>query len=267
MSTVSQPTRERSIARELLSEAIHPRLAVFDESITQERRSALASRIAEYSLVAAVVLVIAGIEITRYLFHSPPQPLLFGIAAAVIIGYASVRIGFILKQLGTLRREQEARASLRSSIEDLCGRGYLLFDGITDPRGHLLGSVILGPSGVFTVVPRFLPRGDDLGEKIDVLDDQRVEIEGNRILADPLGQARRAASALYTYLAEHELTAITVHPVVVFPGWKVRVHQQSDVITVDERELTHRILQMPTVLEAKDLIGASLVLEKLHRNI
>lgn len=247
----------------------NPRLSLFDESSSRERQSALTGRIAEYAIITLVVIVIAGMEIARWKFDAPPQPLLFSFVAVCLTGYAATRVAFIWRQLSVLRREQNARQNLRSSIDDICARGWLLFDGLSDPRGHLLGSVLAGPGGVFTLVPRFLSHGGDLSEKVTQPDADTLMIGTQKVLADPLGQARRAARSLYEVLAADGLDTVTVQPAVVFPGWEIAPPPEGveqDVWVLSDRDILTRFTQSPTVLEARDLIGVSLLLERLSRH-
>jgi hypothetical protein len=262
LPAVSTPTRR------LLNEVVHPRFSLFDDSTTRERQSALTGRIAEYAIIALVVLVIAGLEIARWMFKAPPQPLLFGFMALCLTAYSGIRVVFIWRQVSVLRREQRARQSLHAAIEDICARGWLLFDGLANPRGHLLGSVLAGPGGVFTLIPRFIARGKDLTETVVWRDANTLTIGSHEVLADPIGQARRAAHALYEILAAEGLDTIGVQPVVVFPGWVIgRLPEGSDtdVWVLSDADIVPRFTQSPTVMEAKDLIAVSMLLERLAK--
>jgi hypothetical protein len=252
----------------LLSEVANPRLALFDDTISRERQSALTGRIAEYAIISLVVLVIAGLEIARWKFNTQPQPLLFSFVALCLTGYAATRVAFTWRQIAVLRREQQARQNLRIAIDEVCGRGWLLFDGLTDQRGHLLGSVLAGPGGIFTLVPRYLPRGSNLSETVDQRDGDTLVVGRHKILADPLGQARRAARSLYEVLAAAGVDNVPVQPAVVFPGWSIGKRlpdSDGDVLVLSDRDILPRLTEMPTVLEARDLIAVSLLLEKLAR--
>ena len=254
--------------RRLLNEVVHPRYSLFDDSSTRERQAALTGRIAEYAIIALVVLVIAGLEIARWLFKAPPQPVLFSFMAVCLTAYSALRVIFIWRQVSVLRREQQARQCLHAAIEDICARGWLLFDGVADPRGHLLGSVLAGPGGIFTLIPRFIARGNDLSETVTRLDANTVTIGSHNVLADPIGQARRAARALYELLAVEGLDTIGVQPVVVFPGWVISEPPEGideDVWVLSDADIVPRFTQAPTIMEAKDLIAVSMVLEQLAR--
>ncbi len=258
--------RETSPARELLAEVNNPRLSLLDDSHTRERESDIGGRIAEYAIIALVVLVIAGLEVARWFFKAQPQPLLFGFVAGGITIYAAIRIGLLWRQLLAERRGRQSRQNLRAAIEDICARGWVLFDGLTDGRGHLLGSVLAGPGGVFTLIPRFMGLGGGASEKVTLRADGSLSIGDHKMLADPIGQARRAAHSLYEVLAASGLDTIGVQPVVVIPGWTVAPPEAGapdDVWVLSDTDITARLTQSPTVLEARDLIGVSMMLEQL----
>jgi hypothetical protein len=259
---VSPPTRR------ILNEVIHPRFSLFDDRTTRERQSALTGRIAEYAIIALVVLVIAGLEIVRSVFKTPPQPLIFGFIAVCLTAYSAFRVGLIWRQIAVLRREQRARQNLRAAIEDICSRGWLLFDGLADPRGHLLGSVLAGPGGVFTLIPRFIARGRDLSETVTRRDENTLTVGTHKVLADPIGQARRAARALYDLFAAEGLDTIAVQPVIVLPGWAISKPQEDveeDVWVLSDTDIVPRLSEAPMIMEAKELIGVSMLLERLSQ--
>lgn len=259
--------RSQGVTR-LLTELNDTRLSLMDETGSSERRTRLLARVAEYLLVSLIVLVIAGIEVGRWYFNTPPQPVWVCVFAAGLIGYAAVRIWFILPQLRTLGREREARRLLRLVLQGLCAKGYVLFEGVTGPRGWSLGSVVVGPTGVFCLVSRFLPRGRDLSEQVVHLDDTSLRIGSREILADPLDQARRAAGGLYELLGSEGLETVPVQPVVIFPGWTVQRPESfadPEVLVVGDQSLEEAIRRTPGRLEPRQVIAVCLLLEKAAR--
>lgn len=269
---VSTP-QDTSPTRRLLAEVNNPAFSLFDDSGTRERHSALAGRIAEYAIITLVVIVIAGMEVARWVFDTPPQPALFCFMAVCLTAYSAFRIAFIWRHIAVLGREQQARANLRHAIDDICARGWLFFDGLTDPRGRLLGSVLAGPAGVFTLIPRFIPRGRNLSETVHQKDAGTLIIGGHEVLADPIGQARRAAASLYELLAQEGLETVAVQPAVVFPGWVIaprteggeETEDDNEVWVLSDRDIVPRLTRAPTVIEARDLIAVSLLLERIAK--
>ncbi len=261
------PTRAAGVSR-LLTELNATRVSLFDEREGGERRGQLMGRIAEYLLVSLIVLVIAGIEIGRWYFQTPPQPALVCAFALGVTGYALLRVWMILPQVRVLAREREARRLLKGAVESLCAKGYVLFEGVTGPRGFSLGSVLAGPSGVFCVIPRFVPRGQDLSEVVEHPDDSTLRIGGREVLADPLEQARRAATGLYELLASEGLDTVPVQPVVVFPGWTVQRatdFKEPEVLVTGDQALEAEVRGAGGHLEPKQIIAVSQILEKAAR--
>lgn len=261
------PVRARGVTH-LLTELNTTRLSLTGDEASGERRARLLGQVAEYALVSLVVFVIAGIEVGRWYFNTPPQPVWVCAFGAALISYAAVRVWFILPQLRTLSREREARRLLQAALTSLCAKGYILFEGVMGPRGWLIGSVVAGPTGVFCVVSRYVPRGQSLTEKLEHMSDSSLRIAGREVMADPLDQARRAASGLYEMLAAEGLETVPVQPVVVFPGWTVeRPDSFSDreVIVAGEQSLEAEIRQAAARMEPKEVIAVCLLLEKAAR--
>ena len=261
------PTRSQGVSR-LLSELNSTRLSLTGEEVSGERRARLLGQVAEYALVSLIVLVIAGIEVGRWYFNTPPQPVWVCVFAAGLIGYAAVRVWFILPQLRTLVREREARRLLKAALAGLCAKGYILFEGVMGPRGWLIGSVVAGPTGLFCLVSRYVPRGKNLTGKVEHVSDTSLRIAGREVIADPLDQARRAATGLYEMLAAEGLETVTVQPVVVFPGWTVQrsnTFADPEVIVAGEQSLEAEIRQATTRMEPREVIAVSLLLERAAR--
>lgn len=262
------PIRSRGVNR-LLAELNTTRLSLTGDEASGERRARLLGQVTEYALVSLVMLVIAGIEVGRWYFNTPPQPVWVCAFGAALIGYAAVRVWLILPQLRTLSRERGARRLLKAALASLCAKGYILFEGVMGPNGWLIGSVVAGPTGVFCLVSRYVPRGRDLTEKVEHLSDSSLRIAGREVMADPLDQARRAASGLYEMLAAEGLDTVPVQPVVVFPGWTVvraDSFSEPEVIVAGEQSLEGEIRQAAARMEPKEVIAVSLLLEKAARH-
>ncbi len=265
---MSLPPPQSSSVSQLLAELNATPITVFDESRSLERRSGLIARIAEYLLVSLIVGVIAGIEVGRWYFKTPPQPMLVCAFALGVTGYALLRVWMILPQLRVLAREREARYLMKGVVERLCAKGFMLFEGVTGSRGFSLGSVLVGPTGVFCLIPRFLPRGRDLTEVVEQVDDERLKIGDREVLADPMDQARRAVAGLYELLAAEGLETVPVRPVVVFPGWTVRQTagiEEPEVLATGDQGLEDLIRHYEAKLEPRLMIAVGQLLEKFSR--
>lgn len=261
------PTRSQGVSR-LLDELNTTRLSLTAEEVSGERRARLLGQVAEYALVSLVVLVIAGIEVGRWYFKTPPQPILVCAFALGVTGYALLRVWMILPQLRVLAREREARYLMKGVVERLCAKGFMLFEGVTGSRGFSLGSVLVGPTGVFCLIPRFLPRGRDLTEVVEQVDDERLKIGDREVLADPMDQARRAVAGLYELLAAEGLETVPVRPVVVFPGWTVRQTagiEEPEVLATGDQGLEDLIRHYEAKLEPRLMIAVGQLLEKFSQ--
>ncbi len=245
-----------------------PRLTVFDEEGRLEERSHLLGKIAEYSVVCVFVLTLVVYEWAHWYFHWKPQPVLFGVVGLCLVGYAAVRISFIIPKLRALKAERHAAHSVRTELRSLAGRGWYVFDSVVEPDGRFLGTVVVGAPGVFSVTTRFISRRGAAFENVEQPDQKTILAGGRTALADPLGQARRSAQALYALLARENLDTVTVMPVLVFPGWKVGSlprEEERDVLVGNEDIFLECLANMPSLLEARQVIQVCSLLEKLSR--
>lgn len=164
-------------------------------------------------------------------------------------------------------RAGEARRNLKTALDQLSAKGFLLFEGLTGPRGWdpWWGS----PPACFALSRAMSRVTKNLPEKVEHLDHATLRIAGCGVMADPLDQARRAAAGLYEMLAAEGLDTVPVQPMVIFPGWAVdRPDTFSDpgVIITGEQSLEAEIRQGDARMEPRDVvIAVSLLLEKTAR--
>lgn len=244
--------------------------AQIDPGPVQARIASLKSTIAEYGLVCVVVLTIAGLEISRAVFNTPPNPVLYGVIAGCFTIYAMVRVGMILPQMRALTMQRDARANLRRSIESICGRGYVFFDDVRDARGQGIGAVLAGPGGVFSLTFRHMQHGSDALEAVDYIPPDGIQVNGRQVLADPAGHARHAANALYQMLGKAGLDTLAVQPVLIFPGWKIGKlppPEEREIWVVNETLLSEEVLRQRHTVEPKHLIPLAEMLEQQTRRV
>jgi hypothetical protein len=233
-------------------------LAPFDPEAARSEQSAIREKIIEYAIVAFVVLFLAGYEWLRTLVQAPMHPVLITVFAACITVYCVIRIWLLGPRLRALKAGRQLWRLMSLDFAKLGERGFYLFDGILDTEGSLLGPVLVGPTGVFSLVIRTnLPTGKAF-EKIDHLGVSTLRLGDRPAFADPLGQARNLAARLARFLADRGLPGVAVTPVLIFPGWRIGRKpepDQRDVLVVSEQTLFSEIVAQPGSLEPKTLLS------------
>jgi len=246
-------------------EVNRPYVNLLNEGAQREERSHLLGKVTEYLVVSIFVMTLVAHEWAHWYFKWTPQPMVFAVLGVPLVGYALVRVWFLLTRLHHLRVQQNASRSLKSAIESLSEKGWYVFHNVRDTTGWNVGSVIVGPGGAFTVTARFATRRGEAGETVDHLDRHTLRLADHEALADPLGQARRSAFALYGLLSSANLDTVPVQPILVFPGWPLGrrpPQEERDVWVANEQSLAGEFSDLPKVLEPRDLIGICTVLER-----
>lgn len=256
-------------AKSTWEELNFPAVNLLNQTARDEERSFLLGKITEYLAVSIFVMTLVAYEWAHWYFRWQPNPFVFAILGVPLVGYALVRVWFILPKLHALRLQQTASKTMKSALEALASRGFYVFHNVSDPSGWHIGSVVVGPVGTFSVTARYASRRGEAMETVDHLDRNTVRLAGHEALADPLGQARRSSFALYGLLTAANLDTVPVQPLLAFPGWplgKKPSGEERDVWVINEHTLEKELTGLPPVLEPKDLIGVCTVLEKFVRD-
>jgi hypothetical protein len=237
---------------------------IFDPSLARGERSAVRGKIAEYLIVALVVAFLAGYEWLRWVMRTELHPLWMTAFAVIIALYCVVRAWWLGARLRALQAGQMLWRMMSVDFSHLGERGYYLFDGVLDAQGLPLGPVLVGPSGVYSLMVRSAPPTGRPFEKADHLSRSELRMGGRPAFADPLGGARAAARRVGGFLQGRGVEPVVVTPVLVLPGWRIGstpAVSERDVLVVSERTLAAEVLAQPTRLEPKAILN---LCEALH---
>lgn len=188
-----------------------------------------------YIITGLFLVFIAGMEWSRQIFNTPPNPLLWTFIALVAVGYYAVRTGESLKHIKNIRLGRDGEKIVGQSLEQLRESGYKVFHDLVDGDGMFnIDHIIVGPTGVFTVETKTRSKADGV---------RKVEYDGNSIKIDgiipdrnPLFQARAQARWLECFISESTGIKISIKPVVIYPGWFVESRQSgTDVWVLNEK--------------------------------
>ncbi len=258
---VSQPNASPSNAAEDAASA-PPAAAewepLFDPQAARGEEYEARRKKIEYVVVSLVVIYLAGYEWLRWWMKTPVQPIWLTVFAACIVGYCLLRIGLLRLQSRARHAARYVWERLTPEFARLGERGFYVFEGLTDWQGALLGPILVGPSGVYSLSVRTTPPTGSFFEKVHHLDADTLRLGPRRAFADPLGSARRAARRVAVYLEQRGVPGAAVTPVLIFPGWRmgqVPPGGQRDVLVVNEKTLAAEVLGRSPALEPKDLLA------------
>ena len=242
-----------------------PSLALPGQAVQEDTRTALHGRIAEYIIVAAFTVVLAVYEWLRSWMKLPPQPLPISFLAGGMLVYAGIRIWLISPKLRALNAIREGRMRLQYHLQNLGDRGYYAFDRIIDSYGMMLGTVLVGPTGVFVLEIKSYSKSGSPRERIEQPTRTSLFIGGHPAIGNPLRQGENACRRLLSYLENKGVTGYNPRALLVFPGWRIgRTFTDATVRVINEDMLEDVLQEMPTILEARDVIAICQALDSNH---
>lgn len=240
-----------------------PEFSLLNEGPRRQERSLVLGTITEYLTVSGFVLTIMAYQWIHWLFKWEPHPLIFTIIGGCLIGYAIIRISMMIPRLNALKLESAAARNYQNALQQLSTGGWYVFHRVHDGENHHLGTIIVGPGGVYCLTARHITRLGDTPQVIEESSDGSLSLGGTPLLGNPQQQAQRATMQAYSLLAKAGLDTISIQPVLVFPSWRiVSPHEANPVWVLNENLLLQRMRDLPSTLEPKQVIELCTIFER-----
>ena len=240
-----------------------PEFSLLDEVPRRQERSKVLGTITEYLTVSVFVLTIMAYQWIHWLFKWEPHPLIFSVIGGCLIGYAIIRICMMIPRLNALKLEAASARNYQNALQQLSARGWYVFHRVNGGENNHLGTMIVGPAGVYCLTARHISRLGDAPQVIEEGTDGSLTLGGTPLLGNPQQQAQRATMQAYHLLSKAGLDTISIQPVLVFPSWRiVSPHEANPVWVLNENLLLQRLSDLPSVLEPKQVIELCTLLER-----
>jgi hypothetical protein len=198
--------------------------------------------------------------------------MLFTGVGVCLVGYAVVRIAMMFPKLRALKQEERAANSYNTALRQLTTSGWFVFHRVRDSQGRGIGTILVGPCGLFNLTARYASRSGRVFEVIQEDVNGAIMVGSHQALGNPRDQARRATMTAYKLLAEEGLETIPIQPVVIFPAWEVSPRLASDeemtereetpVWIMNEAMLQDKLAALPPILEPKEVIRLCTLFDK-----
>jgi hypothetical protein len=199
---------------------------------------------AEYAALSLFLLPLtaSGYAAWWALGGAMPQPdATLGIAAAALVLQLWVlwRLWAALRRSRRLRHGYEAELVAGQELSSLGGFGYYVFHDVPlGDRTAKVDHVLVGPAGVFAVETEARARRDGHAEREVTYDGATLCFARRRETA-PLERAVALAGRVREWLAAEVGEPLTVQPVVVLPGWRVRRTDVSGIPVMAASRIRH----------------------------
>lgn len=235
------------------------------QSLEEERRRLFEDRLETPLLLAAFFIALSALEWWRDYSQSPPNPIIFTVAAAMLVGFAIWRVWKTRPLAHALKLGIEGEKAVGQFLEGLRGSSYHVFHDLIGD-GFNVDHVLIGPAGVFTIETKTWSK-PVRGEAKIQFDGEQLSINGREPERSPVIQARAQSSWLKALLSESTGRNFDVFPVVAFPGWYI--DQSNDCLrniwVLEPKALVKFLAKAPKKLEPDEVALASFHLSRFIR--
>ena len=237
------------------------------QSLVEERDALWNDKLEPWALVAAFLVVLAGMEWFRYFRPMQPSPILVSACAFAALAFVGWRLYSFRPRMRALRQGIEGEKAVGQFLERLREQGYQVFHDLIG-TGFNVDHVLIGPAGVFTIETKTWSK-PQRGDARLAYDGNTLTVAGREPDRAPLVQAKAQAHWLHGLLFESTGRRVEVQPVVVFPGWFVEAASgaQRAVWVMEPKGLPAFLNNAPPRLAAEDVKLAAYHLARYVRSV
>lgn len=204
------------------------------QSIREQIDKVLDDTVLPYAFAAMVSIFAAWQEWAHYWFKLPRNPWIYTAIAAIVtlVAVRKLTIAWrVLKALGLGKLGEEAVGQFLD--EELRPMSYQVLHDIPG-NGFNVDHVVIGPTGVFAIETKTRSKPAK-GETVVTYDGDKIRVNGSVPDRDPILQAKATAKWIAELIDQKTGKRVPVQPIVVYPGWYVKMPPNSAVWVLHEK--------------------------------
>lgn len=183
---------------------------------------------AHLAVAPAIPLVLYASYLQQRVLGAAPSTLalmIYVVSAIGAVAYTGWRMARSIREFRRCRLGLEAEIAAAEELNRLMQQGYSVFHDLPGDGPFNVDHVLVGPAGVFAVETKGRMKVADPA----VRDGHVVHSNGTELRfptwkeSEPINQAARNSKWLSKWLASATGESVWVQPVVVLPGWMVKV--------------------------------------------
>ena len=236
------------------------------QSLEKRRDDLLFDRVLAPIMMAFMLAWLAGTEWWYYFNPQTRNPTLITVLAAISLAYAAFRFWRTRPELKQLRQGIEGEKAVGQFLEKLRENGYQIFHDLIGDNFNV-DHVLIGSAGIFTIETKTISK-PSRGEVKIKFDGETIQINGVAMDRNPVRQAHAQANWLKKILSESTGQELSVHPVVLFPGWFIEQKQgtRNKMWILEPKALPKFLENAPSVLSVDEIKMVSGHLSRFIRN-
>lgn len=189
------------------------------QSLDEELRRLYEEKFLYYYWLSAAFIILALVEWWRSLADLKPQPVIYTLSAAAVVGFSVHKIRKLRSHVHALELGLEGERSVGQALEELRVSGYRVFHDIVGD-GFNMDHVVVAPQGIFLIETKTRTKPDRKDARV-TFDGKRVLVDGYESERDPVEQVKRLRRWLAGKLEETTGKKFPIRAVILFPGWWV----------------------------------------------
>ena len=191
------------------------------QSLDEEINKRLDEKIGLHASIVALMMAIAFLEWYRWYMDMPPMPLLMTIFVMPVIVYSGYRIYKEKQHIKYLRQGRDGERVVGEYLEHFRESGARVYHDIIGD-GFNLDHVLVSTRGIYLIETKTYSKPNKGKTEIE-FDGKDFYYNGVKYNDDIRIQVTAAATWLANLIEELTTKKVSVRPVVLFPGWFVKM--------------------------------------------
>lgn len=191
-----------------------------------------------------------------------------GIAFAICVIVVAINYRKWMSSIERLHKGRAGEQAAAAVLAELGKDGYIIVHDVplnaldpSQPEGPNIDHLLIGPAGVFVVETKYVAKSRGDGKANEVTYDPNADGGKGRLLFNglpkdrcALEQVRRNCKTVDVFVRSKQPGfAVPVRPIVIVPGWMVRVPSTLDVAVMNPKQVFTFVRSLPVALQKQQI--------------
>ena len=229
------------------------------QSLDDQIFDVLYDKVLVYIMISILLLVMAGIEWSRWYWNTPPSPVLVTILAIGITIYSAIRIYLLKDKIKNLKQGRDGERAVGQLLESMREGGCKVLHDLQDwgskNDDFNIDHILICESGIFVIETKTYskpvgksPKIIFTGESLNINNYENLKI---------IPQANAQKQWLEKLIYKETGTKFPVKPIVVFPGWFIegegnKKSSAHDLWVLEPKALPSFLSKLPKTISKED---------------
>ena len=235
------------------------------QSVQEQINDFFDDKVMPYLLIPLFLILLAGLELFRYLHPSKPHPYALTVIAVLSVVYSIHKILSIRQEISNLRLGRDGEKEVAEELDNLRATGCIVFHDIRGNNFNL-DHVVLSQKGIFVVETKTFSKPTNKEAQVH-FDGKQLNIDGLGTKNEILTQVEAESTWLKEMLKKSTGKDFMIKPVIVFPGWFINSQDYSRIWVLNPKGVPKFIEKENNILNKEDVMLAAYHLSRYIRSL